>query len=297
MTQVVIPLAARDRLLDRFGVAAAAWIDDFGAIVSELCQKWALQPCTVLAGGTGVVVECVSIVDETRLALKLSPEPSIAKQEAAALTYWADARTVVDLLDSDTARRAILLEWLPGAVELTLGTWGVAEVADLIADLFSPRTTPPPDVPLALERVEFMFELWDRRRRALPDSPIDDNVWQRSHAAALDMAREGESLLHGDLHPGNLLRIGNDRGIVAIDPRPCIGDPAMDLTDLATIGASSEGEIRNRCRQLADIADPVDAERLWLWCCNFAPMAAVSLARRAGKTKEITLMRNLAYGQ
>jgi streptomycin 6-kinase len=68
----------------------------------------------------------------------------------------------------------------------------------------------------------------------------------------------------------------------------------MDLTDLATIGAASNGEIRSRCRQLADIADPIDADRLWLWCRAFAPLAAVSVARRTGKTEEITLMRALA---
>lgn len=295
MTQVAMPLAARDRLLDRFGVAAAAWIDDFGAIVSELCQKWALDPLTVHVGGTGAVVECISAADGTRRALKLSPDPTITAQEAAALRYWADAHTVVDLMDADTTHGAILLEWLPEATQLTADTWVIAQVEDLIVNLFSPSTPPPPDVPLAHERVELMFELWDRRRRALPDSPIDDNAWRRSHAAALDMAGEGESLLHGDLHLGNLLRVDDDRGIVAIDPRPCVGDPAMDLTDLATIGAANEAEIRHRCLQLADIADPIDAGRLWLWCRTFAPMAAVSLARRTDKMEELTLMRDLAY--
>lgn len=295
MTQVAIPPAARARLLERFGVAAAAWIDGFGAIVGELCQKWALDPLTVHAGGTGAVVECVSFDDGTRRALKLSPDRAITEQESTALKYWTDARTVVDLADADLTRSAILLEWLPDATALTAETWGIEEVGDLIADLFSPRTAPPRGVPFARERVEFMFELWDRRRRALPDSPIGDKMWRRSNAAALDMAGEGESLLHGDLHPGNLLRVDHGRGIVVIDPRPCIGDPAMDLTDLATIGATSEAEIRNRCRQLADTADSVDADRLWIWCRLFAPMAAVSLARRAGKTEDITLMRNLAY--
>lgn len=107
----------------------------------------------------------------------------------------------------------------------------------------------------------------------------------------MDMASSGDSLLHGDLHPGNILRLGNGPGVVTIDPRPCIGDPAMDLTDLAITGATSEAEIRSRCRQLAD---PIDEDRLWLWCRNFAPIMAVSLARRDARTADITLMRNLA---
>ena len=294
MKQVAMPMAARDRLLDRFGPAAEAWIDDFGTIVGELCSQWGLDPLAVRAGGTGAVVECVLTADKTRYALKLSPDPRISEQEAAALTYWAAAHSVVDLVDADAARGAILLEWLPDTTGLNVGTWGIGDVAGLISDLYLRRGTPPEDVPLARERLEFVFELWDRRRHALADPPIDAAVWRRCHAAATEMASSGDSLLHGDLHPGNILRAGHERRIVTIDPRPCLGDPAMDLADLAMNGASSEAEIRSRCRQLADIAEPVDAHRLWLWCRNFAPIMAVSLARRAARTEDITLMRTLA---
>lgn len=294
MTQVALPNAARDRFLDRFGPVAAAWIDDFGAIVGELCQKWALDPHAVHAGGTGAVVECVSTADGTRYALKLSPDSTVTEQEAAALTYWSDAPTVVDLLDADATRSAILLEWLPESTELTADATGIADVAGLIGDLYRPRGTLPADSPLARERVEFVFKLWDRRRRTLRESPIDAAVWRRCRESALDMADEGNSLLHGDLHLGNILKVGEQGRIVTIDPRPCIGDPAMDLTDLAIAGAGSEAAIRRRCGELADIADPIDADRLWLWCSNFAPIMAVSLARRSGRTEDIDLMRNLA---
>ena len=68
----------------------------------------------------------------------------------------------------------------------------------------------------------------------------------------------------------------------------------MDLTDLAMNGAGSEEAIGSRCRQLADLAGgPIDADRMWLWCCHFAPLMAVSLARRAGRAEDIALMRNL----
>lgn len=294
MTQVVLPFAARGRLLDRFGPTAAAWIDDVGATVGALCQQWGLDPHSVQAGGTGAVVECVSAADGTRYALKLSPDPTITEQEAAALRYWADAPTVVDLVDADATRGAILLEWLRHTTGPTADAGGIADVAALIGDLYLPRGTLPADVPPARERVEFVFELWDRRRRALPNSPIDDAVWHRSREAALDMANEGATLLHGDLHPGNILRVSDWRRTVTIDPRPCIGDPAMDLTDLAMSGAGSAAAIRSRCRQLAGFAEPIDAERLWLWCRNFAPIMAVSLVSRAARTEDVSLMRDLA---
>lgn len=91
-----------------------------------------------------------------------------------------------------------------------------------------------------------------------------------------------------------MLRTGNGSRIVAIDPRPCIGDPAMDLADLAITRADSEAAVRRRCRQLAELADPIDAGRLWRWCCNFAPIMAVSLVRRAARSADVTLMRALA---
>ncbi|MGO4227546.1 aminoglycoside phosphotransferase family protein [Arthrobacter sp. YAF34] len=294
MTQVTLPNAARDRLLDRFGPVAAAWIDDFGPLVGELCQKWTLEPRAVHAGGTGAVVECVSAAGGTRYALKLSPDSTVTQQEAAALAYWTDAATVVDLVDTDATCGAILLEWVPEPAELTADASGIADVAGLIGDLYLPRGALPAEVPPARERVEFVFELWDRRRRTLRDSPIDEAVWRRCRETALEMANEGDSLLHGDLHPGNMLRTGNGSQIVAIDPRPCIGDPAMDLADLAMTRADSESAIRRRCRQLAELADPIDADRLWRWCCNFAPIMAVSPVRRAARSADLTLIRALA---
>jgi streptomycin 6-kinase len=292
MTQVALPTASRDRLLDRFGPAAAAWINDFGALVGELCQRWTLEPQAVHAGGTGAVVECIAATGGIRYALKLSPDRAITAQEAAALTYWSDAPTVVDLVDADAIRNAILLEWVPDSTELTTAAWGIRDVAGLIGDLYLPRGTLPADVPGARDRIEFAFELWDRRRDNLRRSPIDDVVWSRCRERALDMAGSGATLLHGDLHPGNILRTGGGP-IVAIDPRPCLGDPAMDIADIAMAGMASEADIRIRCRQLADIA-PIDADRLWLWCCNFAPLRAVSLARRGASTREVTFMRTLA---
>ena len=120
------------------------------------------------------------------------------------------------LVDVDATRSAILLEWVPDSAELTAGAWGIADVAGLIGDLYMPRRTLPAGVPLARERVGFVFELWDRRRRSLRESPIGAKVWRRCREAALDMANEGDSLLHGDLHPGNILRPGTGSRIIAI---------------------------------------------------------------------------------
>lgn len=285
MTQVALPPAARDRLLERFGPGTAAWLDGFGAHVGELCRQWELEPGPVHVGGTGAVVQCRSTRDGRRYGLKLTPDRTVAGQEGAALTYWAEAPAVVDLVAADPGRGALLLEWLPDAT--VLGGWQVRELAALIGDLYpeghdARGGAPPATVPSASERLDTVFDLWDRRRCALPESPVDDADWARCRDAALAMADHGTTLLHGDLHAGNILRAGQGRGLVAIDPRPCLGDPAMDLADLAMNGPGGAAGIRGRCQELAALAAAVDADRLWRWCRNFAPLMAVSRAHARG---------------
>jgi streptomycin 6-kinase len=45
-------------------------------------------------------------------------------------------------------------------------------------------------------------------------------------------------LLHGDLHLGNVLDGGPSRGLVAIDPKACLGDPCFDAVDYVVVIAS-----------------------------------------------------------
>ena len=73
-------------------------------------------------------------------------------------------------------------------------------------------------------------------------------------------------LVHGNLHPGNVLRGGPGRGVVAIDPRPCLGDPAFDAVDWVLASGDAEAAVRNRIDRLAGYLDEVDADRVWAWC-------------------------------
>ena len=58
-------------------------------------------------------------------------------------------------------------------------------------------------------------------------------------------------LLHGDLTPVNILDGGAERGLVAIDPAPRLGDPAFDAVDLVLWPAASVDTIVERAEQLA----------------------------------------------
>ena len=84
-------------------------------------------------------------------------------------------------------------------------------------------------------------------------------------------------LLHGDLTPSNILDGGAERGLVAIDPAPCLGDPAFDAVDLICWQADDLETIEARIERLA-AATGTHAERLLGWCTAFAGMIALELA-------------------
>ena len=92
-------------------------------------------------------------------------------------------------------------------------------------------------------------------------------------------------LLHGDLTPVNVLDGGEERGLVAIDPAPCLGDPAFDAIDLVLWRAEDADMIAARAERLAP-AIGADARRLLDWCAAFAGMAALEEAEAADSSRD-----------
>jgi len=98
-------------------------------------------------------------------------------------------------------------------------------------------------------------------------------------------------LLHGDLHLGNVLD-GGSRGLVAIDPRACVGDPCFDAVDYLLDGAGSDG-VDARCAALA-AASGLDAGRLLEWCRAIAAIVAIAYLGRPGRERAIPELLTLA---
>ena len=133
--------------------------------------------------------------------------------------------------------------WRPGPAS-TIG--GLGPVAARWADVTERRL-----VTLELPWISGPIERGIDLLRTLP----------RDQAAAV--------LLHGDLHPGNILAAERERWL-AIDPKPLIGDPAFEPVQILT---QSEGRIAETpdpdavAFRLARIAGLVslDPERIGLW--------------------------------
>src|SRR5262249_45138451 len=84
-------------------------------------------------------------------------------------------------------------------------------------------------------------------------------------------------LLHGDLTPSNILDGGPTRGLVAVDPGPCLGDAAFDAVDLLFWHADDLATIEARATALG-AATGLDPDRLLDWCRAFAGMCALEFA-------------------
>ncbi|MDO8188816.1 aminoglycoside phosphotransferase family protein [Conexibacter sp. JD483] len=188
------------------------------------------------------------------------------------------------LLRADTDAGALLLEAIvPGRALLADPAPPLPEACGaLLRALAAPA--PPDELPALGERVEWIFELWLARRAAEPGprAAVPEGLLERGRAAARELIADGAApvaLVHGDLHPGNVLDGGPARGLVAIDPRPCAGDPAFDAVDLVLHGVEQVAVARERIALVAAHAGG-DADRIAGWCAALAALDAAALAAR-----------------
>ena len=241
----------RARLAGRFGPAVAGWCAELPALLDAVAGQ--LQ---------------------------------IAAAEAGALQRWAASPHSVLLHDADLERGALLLERVQPGTRLAdePDPWPLEDVAPMLSDLRQPvEPAAGSGLPGLRQRVEFVFELTRGRLRRHPAAAgrVPSGLVEDARLTACALADGGPvRLVHGDLHPGNVLRGGPGRGVVAIDPRPCLGDPAFDAVDWVLASGGGEADVQNRIDRLAGYLDEVDADRVWAWCRALAVVVAASLLSR-----------------
>lgn len=261
--------ATRERLLARFGSRAQTWWDGLPALLSSTAARWRLslgEP--VGRGNTSLVVRC-ALADGTPAILKLTPDTAIAETEAHVLRAWLPSGRVPEVYGDDAG--VLLLEAVPN--ETPLDEQGaevpLTDVAALVTALHGVDVPEPGHgIGPQRERTDFLFGLWLGH---CDDAELSAAL-ARGHALAVELgdAPERTVLAHGDLHPGNVLD-GGRRGLVAIDPRPCLGDPASDAIDWVLLGTPAQWP--SRAEELAERA-AFDEDRLWAWCSAFAARVA-----------------------
>lgn len=280
----VLDEGSRDRLINRFGAGVDAWCTALPEMVQLYCLRWHLDLDKALSGNSSRVF--IGRQHGSRgVVLKLTPDRAIANEEAIALRAWAATPHAVDLLDADVGTGALLLEGIePGTkVSDEPRVPPVDEVAALLAGLRETARYDAGQLPAMAEGLESMFA----RIGGLLSNPqasavVARQVLDDGHRRARELASNGPTgLLHGDLHLSNILRAGRGRGLVAIDPRPSVGDLTFDAVDWALDRPASIAEVRERIERLCNLVPDLDPNRLWGWCqATSAALAILRLRRR-----------------
>jgi streptomycin 6-kinase len=284
----VLDEGARERLITRFGAGVDAWCAALPGLVEMYCLRWHLEPDQALSGNSFRMF--IGRQHGSRgVVLKLTPDPAIANEEAIALRAWSATPHAVDLLDADLEAGALLLENIePGTkVSDEPQVPPVNEIAELLTGL---RETARYDAGQLATLTEGMESMFSRIAGLLGNpqvSPIvAPHVLDDGHERARELASNGpQGLIHGDLHLSNILRAGRTRGLVAIDPRPGVGDLTFDAIDWTLDRATSVDEIHERIERLCTLVPGLNRDRLWGWCqATAAALAILQLRRRPADT-------------
>jgi hypothetical protein len=177
---------------------------------------------------------------------------------------------------------AVLIEAIePGTpLDVCLSDPDVETVGDLLRSLYETGVADR-SYPTLGQRVSYLFGASAKLYELHPEVTelVPMGLYERGRRLASRLAAHDSPsvLLHGDLTPANVLDGGDERGLVAIDPAPCVGDSAFDAVDLVLWRVNDLETIETRISQLA-VAAGCDGERLLAWCTAFAGMGALALA-------------------
>jgi streptomycin 6-kinase len=235
-----------------------------------------------------VVIRC-RLRDGRRGVLKVSPDRARLAGEAAALESRTTPHTPA-VLALDERLGALLIEAVePGAPLVDAAAYPSLEsVAELLTSLHT-DAVPDPSFPPLEQRVAYLFESSTKLYTAHPElgERVPPELYERGRRLATALAARASPtvLLHGDLTPSNILDGGEQRGLVAIDPAPCLGDATFDAIDLVLWRAADIETIETRSAELA-VAMSARPERLLAWCTAFAGMAALELAASPDTPRE-----------
>ncbi|MFD1146975.1 aminoglycoside phosphotransferase family protein [Saccharothrix hoggarensis] len=262
------------RLALRFGPSVAGWSARAPEVAADLAGRWGLALGEDLPQGASSVVVACTRADGAPAVVKLSPDHRFLAEQGAVLRLFGPSGRVPAVPAEEPG--ALLMEAVrPGTMadELPVPP-SPEEWAGLVASLHGVRR-PEGDWLDLRDRCE---EFFARIGRRLADPAVAAHVGERDWDRALTRCRalldaQPRVLLHGDLHLGNVLD-GGARGLVAIDPRACVGDPCFDIVDYVLDAAGRDG-VAARVERVAAAAG-LDADRLHAWSRALAPVIAVS---------------------
>ena len=220
------PLRVPDsfRAMPRWWHEGEAWLDGLPALVAVCCEQWQLAIDGDPWHGSNALVVPVTR-QGVAFALRLNPPvPDVVATERA-LRFW-QGHGVVDLIETELARGALLLQRLDGS--RTLGHEPLAEAMPILGALGRRLAIPAPDDVRSTNEIvraecEAMPAAWERLGRPFSRATLDAVL-----ALAPTLLTDSTLAVNGDLHGAQVLREPEGDWVV-VDPVLLRGDPAYDL--------------------------------------------------------------------
>lgn len=241
---------------------ASRWLADLPAIVASASEHWGLEVGEPYEGAS------VSWVAPARrggdeVALKVQWPHRECEHEAAALVAWAGDGAVA-LLAHAPQHHALLLERCEPGTRLAVApdVDAMSVMVDLLPRLWAEPTEPFRS--LADEAADWRSALWADWSAA--GEPCERRLVAAAHEYLGDLpGTQGEQvLLHQDLHGDNVL--ASDRGWLAIDPKPLIGERAFAIAPVVrdfVLGADRRSVLDRFDRLTAELG--LDRDRALGW--------------------------------
>lgn len=261
---------------DRFGAEAAA---RFGAELPDrlavLIGEWGIEVEALVDTGASAVVLAARLATGEQAVVKLSPDAAALTQQVWMLRHLGPTGRVPAV--HAAVPGAVLMERvLPGEEAGAEGRVppGEDQWVSLLRDLHSSAAAPVTD--RLDDRCADMFErIGARQARPEVRAQVGDATWSRAVEVCRGLlaARSDQAVIHGDLHLGNVL-ISDERGLVAVDPKLCVGDRCFDLVDFVAVAGDAE-QMTARARRLATLTG-IETDRLLAWSAVNAVVTAIS---------------------
>lgn len=233
------------QLASNFGAAGERWLAGLPARIAALARAWSIdQVAQIEAAGECAWIGVARRADGGEAILKITVPHAEARHEGDALRAWAGDGAVRVHAISDDGFALLLERCAPGESLWALPVDDGNAIACALAQrLWRPVADDAPFVRLVDQVAEW--------RESVPiEAPglgysratIDDAM---RLAGELLVDAPAPRLLHGDLHPNNILSAQREPWL-AIDPKPVVGDPAYDWAQM----------LGNRCEAALALADP-----------------------------------------
>jgi streptomycin 6-kinase len=277
-----LPQSFKARIRSLFGQDGSTWLKDLPALRATLLERWSLgniQPVGQLS--YHYLAYAVS-PHHGQVVLKIGcPNPELLT-EIKALIFYRGLESVVNILDWDIDRGALLLERiLPGHNLTSLSNDQEATQIAGNSVLKIRQSNPDSDIFPTMEK---WCQGFNRYREIYQDGPgpLPESLFSTAYGLVWELLGSGEDqyFLHGDLHHSNLI-FQEDGSWIAIDPKGVIGELACEvgpflfnpIPDLIR-QPNLEQLLSRRLQILAEITS-LDGQRLAAWSFCRAVLAAI----------------------